>query len=166
MPSHLSNNRETACGRRWLAAKSSSVTHRRQSLDGKSATKLRIVSRSSVVMPDCSSMVSPGFQEARNAFTRATASLRSGAWSTKRDYPHPTDSGKRSADLHVRRGVVERLVQASPEALHSSDCCNGDKRGNQAVLDRGRAARIPKQCSKIFQHDVRFPFAGKVRGNS
>lgn len=34
---------------------------------------------SSVVMPDSSSMTSPGFQEERNAFTRATASLRSGA---------------------------------------------------------------------------------------
>src|SRR6478672_253552 len=53
------------------------------------------------------------------------------------------------------RNVVEGRVQLVADALHRSNSGNGDQRGNQAVLNRGRTLRIFDQLNEL--HHLRSP---------
>lgn len=44
--------------------------------------------------------------------------------------------------IKLRADVVERAAEAVAQALHRSDGGNGDQRGDQAVLDCGRALAV------------------------
>src|SRR5438309_11984227 len=49
----------------------------------------------------------------------------------------------------VVRNVVEGRVQLVADALHRCNSGNGNERGDQAVLDRGRTLRILNQVQKF-----------------
>src|SRR3954454_498440 len=60
----------------------------------------------------------------------------------------------------VVRNVVEGRVQLVADALHRSNRGNGNQRGDQAVLDRGRTLAIFDQLQKLA-HGLR----SSVRGD-
>src|SRR6185369_4382570 len=68
--------------------------------------------------------------------------------------PPPSFADKRFLAEAVRN-VVEGRVQLVADALHRSNSGNGDQRGNQAVLNRGRTLRIFDQLNEL--HHLRSP---------